>query len=65
VKPSVEKAFYRWTRDLHLEPQISLLDFNIVYPKRATQVRVDLARNRATVQQVDRSVWSAFRRRKA
>lgn len=37
------------------------LDFNIVYPKRATQVRVDLARNRATVQQVDRTVWSAIR----
>jgi hypothetical protein len=37
------------------------LEFNIVYPKRATQVRVDLARNRATVQQVDRTVWSAIR----
>jgi hypothetical protein len=37
------------------------LDFNIVYPKRATQVRVDLTRNRATVQQIDRSVWSALR----
>jgi hypothetical protein len=37
------------------------LDFNVTYPKRATQVRADLARNRATVQQVDRSFWSAFR----
>jgi len=37
------------------------LDFNITYPKRATQVRVDLARRTATVQQVDRSFWSAFR----
>ena len=37
------------------------LDFNIAYPKQATQVRVDLARQRATVQQVDRSVWSGLR----
>jgi hypothetical protein len=37
------------------------LDFNITYPKRARQVRVDLVRKRATVQQVDRSFWSAFR----
>lgn len=37
------------------------LDFNVTYPKRATQVRVDLVRSRATVQQVDRSFWSAFR----
>lgn len=43
-------------------PQVSgHLDFNITYPKRATQVRVDLSRKLATVQQVDRSVWSAFR----
>ena len=37
------------------------LDFNVVYPKLATQVRVDLEQNRATVQQVNRSFWSAFR----
>ena len=37
------------------------LDFNIAYPKQATQVRVDLARRRATVQQVDRSLWSGLR----
>jgi hypothetical protein len=37
------------------------LDFNIAYPKHATQVRVDLARQRATVQQVDRSLWSGLR----
>jgi hypothetical protein len=37
------------------------LDFNIAYPKQATQVRVDLARQRATVQQVDRSLWSGLR----
>jgi hypothetical protein len=37
------------------------LDFNIAYPKQATQVRVDLARQRATVQQVERSLWSGLR----
>jgi hypothetical protein len=37
------------------------LDFNMAYPKQATQVRVDLINRRATVQQVDRSVWSALR----
>jgi hypothetical protein len=37
------------------------LDFNIAYPKQATQVRVDLTRQRATVQQVDRSLWSGIR----
>jgi hypothetical protein len=37
------------------------LDFNVVYPKLATQVRIDLKQQRATVQQVDRSFWSAFR----
>jgi hypothetical protein len=37
------------------------LDFNIAYPKQATQVRVDLAQKRATVQQVGRSLWSAFK----
>ena len=37
------------------------LDFNIAYPKRAAQLRVDLARQRATVQQVDRSLWSGLR----
>jgi hypothetical protein len=36
-------------------------DFNIAIPKRAIQVRVDLAQNRATVQHIDRSVWSALR----
>jgi len=37
------------------------LEFNVVYPKQATQVRVDLAAKRASIQQVDRSFWSAFR----
>jgi hypothetical protein len=37
------------------------LDFNVAYPKRAAQIRVDLPQMRATVQQVDRSAWSAFR----
>jgi len=37
------------------------LDFNIAYPKQATLVRVDLARQRATVQQIDRSLWSGLR----
>ena len=40
---------------------VGRLDFNVVYPKLATQVRVDLKQQRATVQQVDRSFWSAFR----
>jgi hypothetical protein len=37
------------------------LDFNIAYPKQAAQVAVDLARKRATIRQVDRRFWSAFR----
>jgi len=37
------------------------LDFNLAYPKRAFQISVDLAQNRATVRQVDRSFWSALR----
>src|SRR5262245_52623623 len=37
------------------------LDFNVAYPKRAAQVKVDLVRNRATVRQFDRSLWSALR----
>jgi hypothetical protein len=37
------------------------LDFNVAYPKHAAQIRVDLSQMRATVQQVDRSFWSAFR----
>ena len=37
------------------------LDFNIAYPKQAIQLRVDLTQNRATVRQVDRSLWSALR----
>jgi hypothetical protein len=37
------------------------LDFNIAYPKQATQVQVDLARQRATVRQIDRSLWSGLR----
>jgi len=36
-------------------------DFNIAIPRRATQVRVDLATGRATVQHIDRSAWSALR----
>lgn len=44
------------------EPQLQgRLDFNVAYPKRAAQVRVDLAGGRARVQQVDRSLWSALR----
>jgi hypothetical protein len=37
------------------------LDFNVAYPRQAAQVRVDLARRRATVQQIERSFWSALR----
>ena len=36
-------------------------DFNIAIPRKAIQVRVDLAQRRATVQQIDRSMWSALR----
>jgi hypothetical protein len=36
-------------------------DFNVGYPKQAFQIRVDLRQNRATVQQIDRSSWSAVR----
>jgi len=43
-----------------LQPQ-GRLDFNIAYPKHAAQIRVDLVDKRATVQQVDRSIWSALR----
>src|SRR5262245_6858244 len=42
-------------------PAPGRLDFNIAYPRRAAQVKVDLARNRATVREFDRSVWSALR----
>jgi hypothetical protein len=42
-------------------PTTGRLDFNVAYPKQATQVRVDVVRKRATVQQVDRSAWSALR----
>ncbi len=37
------------------------LDFNVAYPKQAFQIRVDLERRLATVQQIDRSAWSAVR----
>ena len=36
-------------------------DFNIAVPGRAVQVQVDLLTRRATVQQIDRSLWSAAR----
>ena len=37
------------------------LELNLAYPKQASQVRVDLALNRATVRQVQRSFWSVLR----
>jgi hypothetical protein len=37
------------------------LDFNLAYPKHAFQIRVDLAQNRATIRQIDRSFWSALK----
>lgn len=37
------------------------LGFTITYPKQATQVSVELAEQRASVRQVDRSFWSAFK----
>ena len=42
-------------------PTPGWLDFNIAIPRRALQVRVNLAQRRATVQEIDRSVWSALR----
>jgi hypothetical protein len=42
-------------------PVPATLDFNLAYPKQAFQISVDLARNRATIRQFDRSVWSALR----
>ena len=42
-------------------PTPGRLDFNIAIPRRALQVRVNLAQRRATVQEIDRSVWSALR----
>ena len=70
--PSGKTAIERATevaRQFHLTGEIDLsptqpegrLDFNITYPKRATQVRVDLVRRVASIQQVDRSFWSALR----
>ena len=41
-------------------PQPGRLDFNVVYPRQATQVRVDLRTLRATVRQTDRPLWSAL-----
>ena len=38
-----------------------MLEFNLAYPKQASQVKVDLTQNRATVRQADRSFWSALR----
>ncbi|OFW28679.1 MAG: hypothetical protein A3H97_14745 [Acidobacteria bacterium RIFCSPLOWO2_02_FULL_65_29] len=37
------------------------LDFNVTFPKRAMQLSVDLREGRATVRQIDRSLWSAVR----
>lgn len=37
------------------------LDFSIVYPKAAAQIKVDLVQKRATVLEVDRNTWSALR----
>lgn len=41
-------------------PQPDRLDFNVVYPRQASQVRVDLRTMRATVRQTDRSWWPAL-----
>ena len=40
--------------------QADRLDFNVVYPRQATQVRVDLRTLRATIRQTDRPVWPAL-----
>ena len=40
--------------------QSGRLDFNVVYPRQATQVRVDFQTMRATVQKTDRNVWPAL-----
>jgi len=42
-------------------PAPGTLEFNLAYPKQAFQVRVDLALNRATVREIDRSFWSALK----
>lgn len=42
-------------------PKPAMLEFNLAYPKQAFQISVDLAQNRATVRQIDRSFWSALR----
>lgn len=36
------------------------LEFNVAYPRRATQVRVDLQAMRASVRQTERPMWSAI-----
>lgn len=36
------------------------LDFNVVYPRRAAQVSVDLATDRASVRIIDRALWPAL-----
>lgn len=40
--------------------QSGRLDFNVVYPRQATQVRVDLQTMRATVRNTKRHVWPAL-----
>jgi len=42
-------------------PASGRFDFNVTFPKQATQVSVDLRERRATVRQVDRTLWSAVR----
>ena len=42
-------------------PPPGTLEFNLASPKQASHVRLDLAQNRATVRQVNRSFWSALR----
>jgi hypothetical protein len=41
--------------------QAGRLDFNVNRPKDASQVRVDLAQNRATIQHFDNGGWAIFR----
>lgn len=41
-------------------PQPDRMDFNVVHPRLAVQVRVDLRTARASVRQTERPWWSAF-----
>jgi hypothetical protein len=47
--------------DLPVTVPLGQLAFNVSRPSDASQVRVDLAQNRASIQHFDNSKWAAFR----